>query len=122
MSTARTVTVPTLDHGLVVMPEPAWCTGHTEDRPELLCDTGHIGVRHTMTYAGLELAMAALVQDPFVEHSSRNTRVLVELGELAHGLTPAELDGLAAVLVDYAATLRHLARQLSVLRTEETGR
>lgn len=117
MKPARTVTVPTLDHGLVVMPEPAWCAGHTEDQPELLCDTGHIGARHTMTFEGLELASAALVQDPFVEHSGRTIRAVVELGDLAHGLTPGELDGLAAVLVDYAATLRHLARQLSALRT-----
>lgn len=117
MKPARTVTVPTLDHGLVVMPEPDWCIGHTEDRPELLCDTGHIGARHTMTFEGLELGMAALVQDPFVVHSDRGVRALVELGELAHGLTSDELDALAAVLVDYARTLRHLSRQLSALRT-----
>ena len=62
------------------------------------------------------------MQAPFVVHSDRSVGVLVEMGHLARALTPGELDELAAVLVDYAGTLRHLARQLSVLRTEEAGR
>ncbi|MFE2020149.1 DUF6907 domain-containing protein [Streptomyces sp. NPDC059499] len=122
MTGARTVTVQTIDQGAVTIAEPTWCSGHDGDAPQLLCDTGHIGARHTMTYEGLELATAALVQDPFVVHSDRSVSVLVELGHLGHGLTPGELDGLAAVLVDYAGTLRGLARQLSTLPARGEGR
>lgn len=122
MTAPRTVTVPTLDRGSVTISEPAWCIGHTEDRPELLSDTGHIGAPHRLDFHGEQLAYAALVQDPFVLDSDRSVGVLVEMGDLAHALTPAELDELAAGLVDYAGTLRRLARQLSVLHTREAGR
>jgi hypothetical protein len=115
MSEQRTVTVPTLDRGDITIPEPAWCAGHGEI-PQLLSDTGHIGTAHRATFHGDELAFAALAQDPFAIHADRSVAVLVEMGHLARSLTPAELDELAAVLVDYAGTLRHLGRQLSVLR------
>lgn len=122
MTANRTVTVPTLDHGDIVIPEPAWCAGHTGKRPELRCDTGHTGPAHHVAYQGHELAYTALVQYPFSEHSDRGVGVVVELGQLGHRLTPDELDELAAVLVDYAGTLRHLARQLSVLQAEDGTR
>ncbi|GAA2987555.1 DUF6907 domain-containing protein [Streptomyces fulvorobeus] len=120
MTTLRTVTVHTLDRGDVTIPEPAWCTGHDGKVPQLLCDTGHLGTAHRAEFGGDELAYAALVQDPFVEHSDRSVGALVEMGHLARALTPAELDGLAAVLVDYAGTLRRLARQLSALKAGES--
>ncbi|MFD7968598.1 DUF6907 domain-containing protein [Streptomyces clavifer] len=122
MSALRTVTVPTIDHGDVTLPEPSWCTGHDTALPEYRSDIGHVGAEHVLTYAGIELGHAVLVQDPFVEHSGRDIRALVELGGNGLGLTPSEVDGLAAVLVDYAATLRHLARQLSAIRAGGEGR
>jgi hypothetical protein len=122
MSAPRTVTVPTIDQGDVTIPEPAWCAGHDGDRPQLRSDTGHLGAAHRADFDGDELAFAALAQDPFAVHSDRSVGVLVEMGHLARALTAAELDNLAAVLVDYAGTLRHLARQLSALRTEGEGR
>lgn len=122
MSEPRTVTVPTLDQGDAAIPEPSWCTGHDGQPPQFLSDTGHLGTPHHAVFDGDELAFAAITQDPFVVHADRSVGVLVEMGNLARALGPADLDRLAAVLVDYAATLRHLARQLSVLRTEEAGR
>ncbi|MER7723589.1 hypothetical protein [Streptomyces sp. NPDC096323] len=119
MSTERTVTVQTLDHGTVVMPEPAWCAGHDGDRTEMRCDTGHVGAAHNLMYQGHELAHAALVQDPFAERHDRNVGVFVEMGNMSHRLGPAELSDLAAVLVDYAETLRHLARELAAHRADE---
>lgn len=116
MSAARTVTVQTIDQGDVTIAEPAWCAGHDGERPELLSDTGHRGVPCRAEFRGVELAFAALVQDPFVVHSDRSVGVLVEMGYLGSTLTPAELDELAAVLVEYAGTLRHLARQLAAIR------
>ncbi|MFE2017575.1 DUF6907 domain-containing protein [Streptomyces sp. NPDC059499] len=122
MSAPRTVTVPTLDQGNITITEPAWCAGHDGDQPQFRSDTGHLGAPHRADFDGDELAFAALAQDPFAEHADRSVGVLVEMGQLARALTPAELDGLAAVLVDYAGTLRRLARQLSALRTEGEGR
>lgn len=122
MTAPRTVTVPTLDCGDVTVPEPAWCVDSHDQEPEALRDTGHRGPQHRAEFYGHEVATAELVQDPFAERSDRNIGVYVAMGYLASTLTPAELDELAALLVDYAGTLRRLARQLSVLRTQEAGR
>ncbi len=116
MNAGRTVTVPTIDQGDVTMPEPAWCAGHHDGRPEYRSDIGHRGPEHRADFCGYELSRAEFVQYPFGEHSDRSIGVHVEMGHLAHVLTPDELDELAAVLVDYAGKLRHLARQLSVLK------
>ncbi|WP_097867426.1 DUF6907 domain-containing protein [Streptomyces sp. rh34] len=122
MSADRTVTVHTTDHGPVTMPEPSWCVDSHDQEPEALRDTGHRGPQHRAEFYGHEVATAELVQDPFATAADRNTGVYVAMGYLASTLTPGELDELAALLVDYAGTLRHLARQLSVLRTQEAGR
>ena len=119
MSAARTVTVPTLDHGNITIPEPAWCTGHTGAPAEYRSDTGHTGAQHRLVHEGVELGTAMLVQDPFAVHSDRSIKVLVELGGNGMTLDPTELEALAASLVGYANTLRELALQLAVLRTEE---
>ncbi|MGW3931571.1 DUF6907 domain-containing protein [Streptomyces microflavus] len=119
MNAPRTVTVRTLDQGDVTIPEPAWCAGHEDKPPQLLSDTGHIGSPHRAEFDGEELAFAALVQDPFVLHSDRSIGALVEMGGLTRSLSPAELDEVAARLVDYAGTLRRLARQLSALKAGE---
>ncbi|MDX5572896.1 MULTISPECIES: DUF6907 domain-containing protein [Streptomyces] len=122
MSADRTVTVHTTDRGAVTIPEPTWCVDSHDQEPEALRDTGHRGAQHRAEFYGNEVATAELVQDPFAQQSDRNTGVYVAMGYLASTLTPGELDELAALLVDYAGTLRHLARKLSVLRTQEAGR
>lgn len=122
MSADRTVTVQTLDQGDVTIPEPAWCAGHAGETPQVLSDTGHMSVPRVAEFDGDEVAFAAFVQDPFVVHSDRSVGVLVEMGQLDRSLSPAELDRLAAVLVDYAGTLRHLARQLAAIRAGGGGR
>ncbi|MFI6895283.1 DUF6907 domain-containing protein [Streptomyces sp. NPDC050256] len=118
MTAPRTVTVPTLDQGDVTFAEPSWCAGHST-RPEYRCDIGHVGAAHLLTYSGTELGRAALAQNPFAESSDRSVRVVVSLGVDGLGLTPSELDDLAAALVDYAGTLRHLARLLGTLQGGE---
>ena len=119
MTEPRTVTVPTIDHGDVTIPEPSWCTGHDQARPEYLRDTGHAGTPNRLSYAGTELGVAKLVQNPLVEHSDRSVMVLVELGGDGLGLRSTELDDLAVILVDFAGTLRTLARQLASLNAGE---
>ncbi|MGW6743761.1 DUF6907 domain-containing protein [Streptomyces sp. NPDC055025] len=119
MNAPRTVTIETLDRGDVTIPEPAWCVGHDGDPPQFLSDTNHTGPAHEATYLGHHLGYAALVENPLVVQSNGALRVVVEIGgALGIGLNPEELDGLAAVLVDYAGELRGLARQLTVLLAE----
>ncbi|MFF4166893.1 DUF6907 domain-containing protein [Streptomyces sp. NPDC001741] len=122
MTTQRTVTVPTLDHGDITIPEPDWCTGHQGARPQYRSDLGHTGAQHHLVYEGAELGTAMLVQDPFVVRADRSIKVLVELGGDGVSLDPNELEALAAALVGYASVLRELALQLAVLRTEEASR
>ncbi|MET8172829.1 DUF6907 domain-containing protein [Streptomyces clavifer] len=119
MSAPRTVTVPTLDQGDITIPEPTWCTGHQDARPEYRSDIGHTGAPRTLVYEGAELGTAMLVQDPFAVHADRSTKVLVELGGNSASLDPVELEALAASLIGYADTLRELSLQLAVLRAEE---
>ncbi|MGW0774565.1 DUF6907 domain-containing protein [Streptomyces sp. NPDC002835] len=111
-----TVTVPTLDHGLVQLTEPAWCLGHDQE-PALRGDILHTGPEHTAVFRGRQLAVAALAQSPFAPVPT--VAVSVQCGGFTQALEPAGLDELAAVLVDYAATLRHLARQLATITAGE---
>ncbi|MGW4631017.1 DUF6907 domain-containing protein [Streptomyces rubiginosohelvolus] len=60
----------------------------------------HVGAAHEATYRDHELALAALVQDPFAELGSREAGVTVEMGDLSRRMGPTELRELAAVLVD----------------------
>ncbi|MDQ0795594.1 hypothetical protein [Streptomyces sp. B1I3] len=119
MSAGRTVTVPTLDHGDITIPEPAWCTGHDGARPQYRSDTGHTGTAFPLVYEGAELGTAMLVQDPFAVHADRSIKIYVELGGNGVSLDPVELETLANSLVGYSTTLRELALQLAVLHTEE---
>ncbi|WP_030342244.1 DUF6907 domain-containing protein [Streptomyces californicus] len=122
MSAPRTITVHTTDRGIVTVPEPSWCVDSHDQHPEALADLGHRGAGHLAVFYGYEVARAELTQHPYAEESDRGIGGYVEMGHLARTLTPGELDELAALLVDYAGTLRHLARQLSVLHTQEAGR
>lgn len=115
MSAPRTVTVPTLDHGPVTIPEPAWCIGHEGLHPEYRVDLDHRGPTLELDFGDHGLWNALLVQAPFVTLSSRETGIHVEQLGYAKTLDPAGLDALADALVEHAAQLRTLARQLSTL-------
>lgn len=120
MSTPRTVVISTSDHGPVAVPEPAWCLGdHGPQQGGHLVDIGHEGPTIAAELRGHQLLAACLVSDPYAtrpEH--RRTRQMIDLGDELVRLGPAGLDQLAAVLVEHAATLRHLARELSALDRE----
>ncbi|TYR66173.1 MULTISPECIES: DUF6907 domain-containing protein [Streptomyces] len=118
MSADRTVTVQT-DRGPVTIPEPSWCVDNHDQVAESLADVGHRGVEHLAEFYGYEVARAELAQYPYAEETGRGIGGYVEMGHLARTLTPGELDELAALLVDYAGTLRRLARQLSTLKAGE---
>ncbi|MGW4022848.1 DUF6907 domain-containing protein [Streptomyces sp. NPDC005009] len=113
MSEPRTVTLPTLDHGLVTIPEPSWCAGHTGDHPELLSDTGHAGPDVSLTFRGQRIADACLTQSPFAEATTRAPQISVSL--IGKSLDPAGVYELAATLDGYADRLRTLADELAAI-------
>ncbi|MFJ4012245.1 DUF6907 domain-containing protein [Streptomyces sp. NPDC090026] len=120
------VTVPTLDHGPVVVPEPAWCTGHNHPHTEARDDVTHTGpiipFNAPTSRGEVTLMLAALEQRPFATHHAPGTETFVNVelaGEDWYPSTPDQLDALADALVEHATTLRHLARQLATLRAGE---
>jgi hypothetical protein len=115
----RTVTVPTLDHGDVTLPEPAWCIGH-DPRPEYRADIGHRGPDIEIGTAGEPLFIATLTQHPF-GGGDHQIGLHVDPVDITSTYTPAELDQLAAGLVEAAAQLRHQARWLTILRATQDG-
>ncbi|MFI5859171.1 DUF6907 domain-containing protein [Streptomyces parvulus] len=117
MTTEPTVTLATTDHGDVTLPEPSWCAGHTDHRPEARSDLGHAGPDVVLKFRGRVLAEACLDQAPLAEVASRDVQVSVSL-------TGTSLDArgvyeLAADLDTYADRLRDLADQLLVIRAGE---
>ncbi|MEY9489044.1 hypothetical protein RKD26_004838 [Streptomyces calvus] len=82
---ARTVTVFTVDHGEVTLPEPFWCRGehpaegyredieHQGEDVSLMVETPCHGV--------VQLLTAALFQRPFSTHGPTGPLVAVEAGE-----------------------------------------
>lgn len=125
MSAPRTVTVQTIDHGPVTMPEPAWCVGHDEQQPQYRIDISHFGpvtLFEVPTSRGEVTTMeAAFEQRPFIGDAFPGTDVFVWVGVADDGCpsTPAQLDTIAAALVEHAATLRGMARRLTALLAQE---
>ncbi|QIY72031.1 hypothetical protein HEP84_25670 [Streptomyces sp. RLB1-33] len=59
---ARTVTLETLDRGLITVPEPGWCKGHEGEPPQRYTDLTHNSV--TVRAAGM--LEAHLSQAPYL--------------------------------------------------------
>jgi hypothetical protein len=115
------VTVSTLDHGLVHVPEPAWCIGHGDQPPGFRVDLAHTGPDIQIGTAGEPLFVAMLSQHPFGS-GSHQPGLYVEPLHTPATYTPAELDQLAASLVEAAAQLRHQARWLTILQAGGNAR
>lgn len=112
------VTVPTADHGDVTLPEPSWCAGgHPAEGYREDIEHQGVDVRlmvPTPCHGSVVAFTASFVQRPFSPSDAR-TLVTVELDEW-HEFDQAGLDGLAAALVEHAAVLRHMSRELAYLR------
>lgn len=115
MSEPRTITLPTLDAGDVTMPEPSWCRGHADHRPDSYrIELDHKGPEHRLTHHGELLFTAFLGAAPFADDPREHTPGLyVEQGRFARTLNPTELYDLAATLEAHADRLRGLADQLA---------
>lgn len=112
MSTERTVTLPTHDHGDVTLPEPSWCVGHPNPRAQYRTDLTHYGPEHRLTFNGHELFRLMLAQAPLSERASRDLAAFVEQSDFSADLDPAGLYDLAAALDHAADELRAFADQL----------
>jgi hypothetical protein len=119
----RTITLPTLDHGDLTVPEPAWCTGHADHVPCHLVDLTHTGPEHAFAFEGHTLLVAMLSQDPYATDPARHkTGLYVEQTGYAATLDYAGLRMLAAALTVHAMHLRTLADELAAIQVEEGGR
>jgi hypothetical protein len=111
----RIVTVHTLDHGDVTVPEPAWCTGH-DPFPEQRADLTHYGPDRPLYFRGEQLWTAMLAQAPF--SAAPLVGVYVEQTGYTGTLDPAGLRELADAEQAHADYLRRLAAELASLREE----
>lgn len=122
--TNRTVTLPTIDHGEVTLPEPAWCAGHTDHDPgNVRADILHKGPDVRLDFLGEEIINAGLAQSPFTTLPTRpefgGRTVGVSVSPPDRTLNPVQLYSLAAALEGYADRLRDLADQLDAILTPE---
>ncbi|MEU0253310.1 hypothetical protein ABZ299_12540 [Streptomyces sp. NPDC006184] len=113
MTEPRTVTVHTLDHGSIVVPEPAWCTNH-DPFDGHRDDFTHYGPEHPLHFRGHLLWTAMLVQAPF--SPSPLIGAYIEQTGYAATLDPAGLRALADAEQAHADHLRRLADELTALR------
>lgn len=129
MSGPRTVTVDTIDHGPVTLPEPFWCSGHHEPGG-YRADIVHYGQEIALTvdthcHGEVRVMSASLYQGPFSEYEDRGPAVAVELGDFdsgdAHAFDAARLAGLADSMVAFAVgPLHQLIERLQLLEGDES--
>ena len=119
MSASRTVTIETVDHGTVTIPEPTWCIA-AHDIKGYREDIEHVSAQTPLLIPtrshGLVIAMPVFfVWRPFSSNDNQINAAIVTDVE-SHEFDPAGLDQVAAALVEHARTIRVYARQLSTLR------
>ncbi|MFF1743254.1 DUF6907 domain-containing protein [Streptomyces mirabilis] len=82
---ARTVTLQTIDHGPVTVPEPGWCQGHEGEAPVYRSDITHNSVTvkaaaQTDRHGRVPLLQAHISHAPYLElHSEPYPVVSVQL-------------------------------------------
>ncbi|MFC7842517.1 DUF6907 domain-containing protein [Streptomyces sp. NPDC057382] len=111
----RTVSVPLLVVKTLEIDEPDWCAGHDADRSQFKADLTHYGPEHNITAGGYPLFRAMLAQSPYAEIAPRTLGLYVEQQDLTGSYTPDEVEELADALVEAAARLRTLGRELDAL-------
>ncbi|MDX2560485.1 hypothetical protein PV371_12615 [Streptomyces sp. TX20-6-3] len=114
----QTVTVYTSDHGPVTLPEPSWCLGqhswetYQEDIEHQGPET--LALIPTLCHGEVPALAVSLMQRPFSPRESAVVATLHLDGDW-HELDSKGLDVAAALLVEHATALRHLARKLAAL-------
>ena len=117
MTEPRILIVPTIDRGPVRLVCPAWCV-EPHETAEYAVDLNHSGPDHPVGPADEPLFVALLSQHP-CGSGSHKTGLYVDTAYEPRTMTPAEVDQLAAGLVEAAGQLRHLARHLATVLAAE---
>lgn len=70
MTAPRTVTINTIDHGTVDLPEPTWCTGHGWQPNPYLADVTHYSVpvkaaAMTESHGRVDVLVARISHSPY---------------------------------------------------------
>ncbi|MFF1336370.1 DUF6907 domain-containing protein [Streptomyces sp. NPDC058290] len=105
MTAPGIVSVRTVDHGVVDLPEPSWCVKvHRDDVHR--ADISHQGAEHAAKVdipgtGRVSFLTAFLSQYPFAEHGSRRIAVAVEIEGEHYEFDPAGLGDLAAALTSH---------------------
>ncbi|MEU1497011.1 hypothetical protein [Streptomyces sp. NPDC005732] len=116
-----TVTLQTLDHGEVTIPEPAWCTGHDDELVGYLAEVTHRG-RETkagaVTEAAgyVELLDAQISHAPYLAIQPEPHPVLSIHLSLETRATPGDVRAIAYALRVASLRLDHLDREVQHLR------
>lgn len=117
-----TVTLDTLDHGRITIPEPAWCLGHGGEQIVQRVDVTHVGrtvAAELETDGGtIEFLPACISWGPFAELRPE-PYPLADVDEFP-GMDPAQLRELAAEVGLHAGRLYTLANQLDRIRRAES--
>lgn len=124
MSAGRTVTVHTLDHGPVTVPEPTWCRGHDQGAPQYRADVTHTGPSLSLTAPSrrgpVEWLHAVVDAAPYSARE-RDVAVVVELGGGSYRYDVEALRMLADDLTAQLQEIRAFADTLAALRAAEDG-
>jgi hypothetical protein len=117
-----TVTLQTLDHGEITIPEPAWCQGHDGEQIVQRVDVTHVGrtvAAELETDGGtIEFLPARISWGPFAELRPE-PYPLADVDDFP-GMDPAQLRELAAELGMHAGRLYRLSNQLDRMRRGES--
>ncbi|MFD9255975.1 DUF6907 domain-containing protein [Streptomyces bottropensis] len=111
----RAVTLATVDHGNVTLPEPTWCVGHDDHVPVHRSDLTHYGPETSLAFRGAVLHRVRIGQAPFAKLDTRELCGYLVQEEFAVSITPAGLQAFADALVCHAGALRHEARKLAAI-------
>ncbi|MEU9656716.1 DUF6907 domain-containing protein [Streptomyces chartreusis] len=112
----RSITLPTIDHGDVTIPEPSWCAGHAHHDPQAVRDDlVHVGPMQLLIVDEWRLGIAFLFYAPYSGQQQPRAAVHLDYGSGHAGLIPADLYALAAAMDGGADKVRALADQLAAI-------
>lgn len=112
-----TVTLQTLDHGEVTIPEPGWCTGHDGDLVGDLADVSHDGPPVQAALHGDTPVMQAHISHaPYLQIDPEPHPVLAVHLDYSGDLGPAEGRALSRTLRAASARLDRVLAEVAHLR------
>ena len=109
-----TVTLQTLDHGEITIPEPTWCQGHDGEQVVQRVDVTHVGPTVAGEYAGVEFLPACISWGPFAEQRPE-PYPLADVADFP-GMNPDELRELASETGLHAGRIYSKANELDRIR------